>query len=285
MGKTTLGRWVKGVKKPHKLRLEARIASAVAAHLACKPFSTMSDVVQEIKRSQDIQISTSTAWRSARLARYTRKRAHPLWHPKVPTPADAESFLSSLRGGGEAIAIDETCVYVNESPRYGYGLLGHRVHHRKRKPGTKITLLLAISEVRGVIGYRAMRGSCNTKIFTEFVDTLDASKDATLIMDNVAFHHSKAVSEAAKHRGFRLLFTPPYSPDFNPIENAFSVLKNALRKQDTLALHVALRTITAPKCSAFFRQTVRFCEAMIVPLERDVPGAGGPDIPATSAGL
>ena len=51
-----------------------------------------------------------------------------------------------------------------------------------------------------------------------------------VIMDNLPAHKGSAVREAVEATGARLLFLPPYSPDFNPIENAFAKLKALLRK-------------------------------------------------------
>ncbi len=51
-----------------------------------------------------------------------------------------------------------------------------------------------------------------------------------VIMDNLAAHKSPAVRDAVEAAGARLLFLPPYSPDLNPIENAFAKLKALLRK-------------------------------------------------------
>jgi transposase len=51
-----------------------------------------------------------------------------------------------------------------------------------------------------------------------------------VILDNLPAHKGSAVREAVEAAGARLLFLPPYSPDFNPIENAFAKLKALLRK-------------------------------------------------------
>ena len=58
-----------------------------------------------------------------------------------------------------------------------------------------------------------------------------------VVLDNLAAHKSAAVREAVEAMGARLLFLPPYSPDFNPIENAFAKLKALLRT-------AAARTVT-----------------------------------------
>ncbi len=55
-------------------------------------------------------------------------------------------------------------------------------------------------------------------------DTIDI-----VVMDNISFHHSKEVRELANQHNVQIIFTPPYSPEFNPIEIVFSLLKRMYR--------------------------------------------------------
>jgi transposase len=66
--------------------------------------------------------------------------------------------------------------------------------------------------------------------YVEQVLVLTHSPGDVVILDNLPAHKGAAVGEAIEGAGARLLFLPPYSPDFNPIENAFSKLKALLRK-------------------------------------------------------
>ena len=68
----------------------------------------------------------------------------------------------------------------------------------------------------------------DTWVRTQLVPTL--SKGDVVILDNLAAHKSAAAERAVRERGAWLLFLPPYSPDLNPIEMAFSKLKAHLRK-------------------------------------------------------
>jgi transposase len=81
-----------------------------------------------------------------------------------------------------------------------------------------------------------------------------------VVMDNLAPHKASRVRELIERAGCRLLFLPPYSPDFNPIEPAWSKLKALLRglgARTTEALHAALTArvdaITAADARSFFR--------------------------------
>ena len=77
----------------------------------------------------------------------------------------------------------------------------------------------------------------------------------TVIMDNLGSHKGAAVYEAIEAAGSRLRFLPPYSPDFNPIENAFAKLKALLRKaaartRDTSGSRSARRSKPSPQANA-----------------------------------
>ena len=74
----------------------------------------------------------------------------------------------------------------------------------------------------------------NMQIFEVYIETQlapELSKGDVVILDNVAFHKSKRAEELVRERGAWLLFLPPYSPDLNPIEMAYSKLKTLLRKR------------------------------------------------------
>lgn len=83
-----------------------------------------------------------------------------------------------------------------------------------------------------------------------------------VILDNLPAHKTMAAREAIEAAGARMLFLPPYSPDFNPIENAFSKLKAILRKAAARtvpelwdAIRVALTCFTPQECANFFTAT------------------------------
>jgi transposase len=101
------------------------------------------------------------------------------------------------------------------------------------------------------------RGLFLTYVEQLLVPTLSAGD--VVILDNLPAHKGAAVREAIEATGARLLFLPPYSPDFNPIENAFSKLKALLRKAaartvDDLwrAVGKAIDTFTPQECENYF---------------------------------
>lgn len=74
----------------------------------------------------------------------------------------------------------------------------------------------------------------NAAIFEHYVETQlapELSPGDVVILDNVGFHKNERAAQLVRPRGAWLLFLPPYSPDFNPIEMAYSKLKAHLRKK------------------------------------------------------
>ena len=97
-----------------------------------------------------------------------------------------------------------------------------------------------------------------TWVETQLAPTL--SPGDIVILDNVAFHKSGRVEELVRQRGAWLLFLPPYSPDLNPIEMAFSKLKALLRKRAartfdaiTTALGEICDLFSIAECRNFFK--------------------------------
>jgi transposase len=84
-------------------------------------------------------------------------------------------------------------------------------------------------------------------------------KNDLVILDNLATHKVKGVAEAIKAAGARLLYLPPYSPDFNPIENMWSKIKQILRSLNPRtaaslmrAAKTAFKTVSPADCKGFF---------------------------------
>ncbi len=81
-----------------------------------------------------------------------------------------------------------------------------------------------------------------------------------IVLDNLAVHHRAAARRLVEAHGCRLLFLPPYSPDYNPIELAFATLKAALRRAAArtradleVAMAAALDAITPQATANWFR--------------------------------
>ncbi len=72
-------------------------------------------------------------------------------------------------------------------------------------------------------------GSTTSQHFAAFLRGLDYVAGTRIVLDNASIHKTRAVRQYATTRGWRLAFIPPYSPDFNAIENVFGIVKSKLR--------------------------------------------------------
>ncbi len=151
------------------------------------------------------------------------------------------SFRERLRGidPGRLRFVDESSTNVALTPRYGRAPRGERARGKApRNWGKNVTLISSIS-LEGMGPSMSIEGPSDTDSFGLYMreilaPTLEAGQ--IVLMDNLSVHKSKWVRELIEHRGCQLWLLPPYSPDFNPIEEAFSKVKALLRRAQARVL-------------------------------------------------
>lgn len=126
----------------------------------------------------------------------------------------------------------------------------------------KTTTFVAGLRLSGIVAPMVLDGPINRLSFEAYVDQVlvpELRPGDVVIMDNLASHKSPTVRAAIEAAGAELRFLPPYSPDLNPIENAFSKLKALLRKAaertvDGLwnAIGTLIDRFTPTECANFF---------------------------------
>ena len=148
--------------------------------------------------------------------------------------------------------------------RYARSRRGQRAYATvPRNYGSNVTLLSGL-RLEGMSAAMVVEGSVTTAVFESYVRQIlgpTLQPGDIVIVDNLRPHHAYAVQAAIQARGASLLFLPAYSPDLSPIENAFSKIKQTLRRLraqtlDTLiaAIDQALASITAFDAIGFFVQ-------------------------------
>jgi len=124
-----------------------------------------------------------------------------------------------------------------------------------------LTLMSAV-RLDGVVAPMLLDGPVNAETFAGYVeDCLVPALEAgdILIMDNLPAHKSVRITQAVEDAGCRLVYLPPYSPDFNPIENMWSKVKAFLRETAARTFDAvvdgvkdALHAITLADCEGYF---------------------------------
>ena len=131
------------------------------------------------------------------------------------------------------VFVDESGCNLALTPRYGWAPRGERaVAQAPRNRGPDTTVLAALT-TEGLQASMTVEGAANTEVFLTYLDKVlcpSLQPGKTVVMDNLNVHRATAVRERIEAREYQLVFLPSYSPDFNPIEEAFSKLKTSLRR-------------------------------------------------------
>lgn len=131
------------------------------------------------------------------------------------------------------VFVDECSTNISLSPIYARAPKGERAFGKApRNWGENISLVSAIG-TEGVKPSMSVEGAIDGKAFETYIEHFlspELERGKIVVMDNLSVHKSKRIEQLIEAAGATLLFLPPYSPDFNPIEEAFSKVKNILRK-------------------------------------------------------
>ena len=140
----------------------------------------------------------------------------------------------------------------------GQRVLGSVPHDHR----PNVTIIGSVS-LEGVDAAMSFEGAVNGDIFRVFVEQVLAPTlcdGDVVVMDNLPSHKVKGIEEAIQRRGAQLLYLPPYSPDFSPIEECWSKVKTWLRKAkartvDALyeAIEHAFDEVTKSDLAGWFR--------------------------------
>jgi len=162
----------------------------------------------------------------------------------------------------DLVFVDETGSHIAMPPLYAYAPRGERAIGKvPRNYGAIMTLIASIS-LAGMGPAFLLDGAADSTAFEIYVEQILAPSLHTgqiVVLDNLSIHLGPRVKQAIEARGCRLLFLPAYSPDFSPIEEAFSKLKTVLRRagarsREALqeAIATALDLITATDALGWF---------------------------------
>ena len=162
----------------------------------------------------------------------------------------------------QLVLVDESGVTTEMTRRYGRAPRGERV--REATPAghwSTLTLLGAMS-TEGLVATMTVESPTDGDVMRAYLEQVLCPRlqpGQIVVLDNLGAHHVPGVRELIEATGAKLLYLPPYSPDFNPIEHCWGKVKQKLRSLkartvDTLqeAISEAIATITPDNASAWF---------------------------------
>jgi transposase len=129
--------------------------------------------------------------------------------------------------------VDEMGTHTSLAPLYAYAPVGERTFFEVPRNRGKNTTLLTSLHQEGMGPSMAVEGATTSRVFETYVERLLAPAlrpGQVVVMDNLGAHRPKKVREVIEARGCELIYLPSYSPDLNPIEEAFSKVKHLLSK-------------------------------------------------------
>jgi len=160
------------------------------------------------------------------------------------------------------VFVDEMGTNTSLHPLYAWSPKGERARCSVPRNRGANTTLLASMTAEGMGACLAVQGATTRIIFETYLEKVllpSLRGGQVVVMDNLSAHKGERIRELLESAGCELLYLPSYSPDFSPIEEAFSKLKGLLRKAEARsrealveAIGKALDAITARDARGFF---------------------------------
>ena len=204
----------------------------------------LEEIRQEIHDVLNVDVSVSTICRLLQRYGITRKKIRQVAIQRNDALRGAFIAQCCLLNPNMLVWVDETGTDRRDNiRRYGYALRGTRaVSHRILSRGKRINVMAAMS-TSGIIATNMTSSTVSGDTFFDFLSgTLipnmlpfdGLNERSVLVLDNCSVHHIEAVATLLQQAGIVTLFLPPYSPDLNPLEEVFSLVKGYLKKHDTI---------------------------------------------------
>jgi transposase len=165
-------------------------------------------------------------------------------------------------GTERLVFVDEMGTNSSLSALYAWAPKGQRAHCSvPRNRGANTTVLSSMS-AEGMGPSLTVEGATTSVVFEAYLEQVLAPtlrRGQVVVMDNLSAHKGEKVRELIEERGCELIYLPSYSPDLNPIEEAFSKIKGLVRKAEARsrealveAIGWALSAVTSRDARAFF---------------------------------
>jgi hypothetical protein len=143
-------------------------------------------------------------------------------------------YLAELRrlwgsyGKENIVYIDESGFEEEVARRHAWAPRGRKVYGEIAGSKRKRTNLIMAQKRQEWLAPMVFECSCNAELVETWLEKMllpELTQPSVIVMDNAAFHHKERISKLLKQHGHKLLPLPPYSPDFNHIEQSFAILK------------------------------------------------------------
>ena len=267
---SSIYRWLHYVPKSRKLQKtklgDIKILDIMKLYIKTHPFCNVKDLQKIILNTFGLNVSNELVRLTInKTLLITKKKARYFSEPKN-NEEKLKEFLDKrekfVKEDRIFISIDETSFGRNYLPRDGYSDKGKRLY--VKRPYIHITthsVVAAVCKDKPII-FKKKKGSFNSISFCDFLEDLQYPTKTVILMYNVAFHHSKKVIELIHKKGWEYLYTPPYSPVFNPIEGVFSIVKRHYAKYMDIISSFGI--VTNNHIKAFFKYSFNAINSRLI---------------------
>ena len=236
----------------------AALQAGLFSQLETHTDATLVEHCQFWEASHGIQVSSATMSRAIHQLNWSRKKKTLRASEQNEDDRAAWREQARMLDASKLVFLDECGSSIALTRVYGRSPQGKRVYGSvPRNRRANMTLLASLS-LQGVGEALILEGSADSTAFEIYIEQLLAPSlqaGQIVVMDNLSTHTGKKVRLAIEAKGCQLLFLPSYSPDFSPIEEAFSKLKAFLRRvgartPETLQESIRQALLTITPCDA-----------------------------------
>ena len=210
----------------------AALRAGLLSQLDISPDATLAEHCRIFETTQGIQVSSATMSRAIQRLGWTRKKKTLRASEQQEADRAAWREQAQTLDANNLVFMDECGSNIALTRLYARSPKGKRAYGAvPRNRRANITLLASLS-LQGMGAAFLLEGSVDSTAFEIYIEQLLAPSlkaGQIVVMDNLSTHTGDKVRQAIEARGCQLLFLPSYSPDFSPIEEAFSKLKAFLR--------------------------------------------------------
>ena len=174
-----------------------------------------------------------------------------------------KTLVAGTINTSQLVFVDDMGTNTSLSPLYAYSPKGRRAYADVPRNRGKNTTLLASITVDGMGPCIAAEGTTTSAVFEAYVEQIlvpTLHPGQAVVLDNLSAHKSEQVRELLEGRDCELLFLPPYSPDLNPIEEAFSKVKALLRRAEARSRGALVEAIGRSRSAITARDARGFFE-------------------------
>ncbi len=211
-----------------------------------------------LEKPYEASVSTKSMYKYIKKLKYSRKRVKTRGESKHSTPGRIAEFKQAYV---EATAEHKTIVSIDEcgfsemtKALYGYSKVGQPCIIKNSGSWTNHTLLMAVFST-GRKEYFIFKGSVNKIAFEKFIDYLRLDRHHMIVADNASIHKFLSL----RRNRAAIVYTPPYTPQFNPIELCFADVKFEYRERNVTLKPDVFDLITKSVEETLTEDAVRSC--------------------------